>query len=59
MKKATIEIIEKKFRNDFEDISSKIWENKRTIERLAEEQRELKNTRKGLFEILRMIRGKL
>jgi len=57
MKKATIDLIEKKFESDFNKISSNIRSNKREIARLSEQQRELKNTRKGLFEILRLIRG--
>lgn len=56
MKKSIVELIENKFKQDIWDIDFKIRENKRTINQLAEEQKKLKNTRKGLFEILRMIR---
>lgn len=57
MKKSTVELIEKTFKNQFEDISSKIRSNKRDINALAREQRRLKDLRKGLFEILSQIRG--
>jgi len=56
MKKSTVETIEKKFEKDFENISSQLRDNKRKIKDLAEEQTRLKTTRRGLFEILRLIR---
>ena len=57
MKKATVELIEKKFKNDFDELSCQIRKNKCEIKRLADEQRNLKDTRKALFEILKQIRG--
>ena len=58
MKKATVEIIEKKFSNELDEISYEIFTNKNIIKTLSEKQRELKDTRKGLFELLQLIRGK-
>lgn len=57
MKKSTVELIEKTFKNQFDELSSKIRWNKKEIRRLADEQRRLKDLRKGLFEILSQIRG--
>jgi len=57
MKKSTVELVEKTFKNQFDELSSKIRGNKRDIKRLANEQRRLKDLRKGLFEILSQIRG--
>jgi hypothetical protein len=57
MKKSTVELIEKTFKNQFDDMSYKIRQNKKEIKRLADEQRRLKDVRKGLFEILSQIRG--
>jgi len=57
MKKAVIELIEKTFKNNFDDISYEIRQNKKEIKRLAERQRQLKDARKGLFEIMSQIRG--
>ena len=56
MKKTTVDLIERKFKNDFDEISTKIRSNKREIERLSNIQRDLKNVRRGMFEILRLIR---
>jgi len=58
MKKATVEIIEKKFSNELDEISYEIFTNKNIIKTLSQKQRELKDTRKGLFELLQLIRGK-
>lgn len=56
MKKATVELIEKRFKNDFDEISYRIRDNASRISALAKEQRELKETRRGLFSILQIIR---
>lgn len=56
MKKSTIRLIENKFKQDIAQIDAKIRNNKWEINRLAEEQRQLKDTRKGLYEILRLIK---
>lgn len=57
MKKETVKLIEERFKKDFEDLSYKIRSNKREINKLAAEQRRLKDVRKGLFDILSAIRG--
>jgi hypothetical protein len=57
MKKTTVELIEKTFKRNFDDITYEIHKNKKEIKRLAEKQRELKNMRKDLFDILSQIRG--
>ena len=57
MKKETVKLIEEKFNKDFSEISYKIYKNKKQIKLLSGEQRELKDLRKGLFEILSHIRG--
>ncbi len=57
MTKQTIELITNKFKEDFDGISYEIRKNKREIKILASKQRNLKNLRKGLFEILSKIRG--
>lgn len=57
MKKQTIELIEKKFKHDIDDINYQIYKNKQAIKKLADEQRLLKDTRKGLYEILRQIKA--
>lgn len=57
LKKSTIALIEARFKQDFEKISADIRRNKRQIKELATKQRELKDLRKGLFEILSKIRG--
>lgn len=56
MKKATIELIEAKWNKDIEDINWEIRKNVRLINDLAEKQRKLKATRRGLYEILRLIK---
>ena len=56
MKQSTIKLIEAKFQKDVCAIDNEIRKNKIDIKRLAEKQRALKNTRKGLFEILRLIK---
>lgn len=57
MKASTVKLVEEKFKKDVYDINYKIYKNKQQIKVLAEEQKKLKDTRKGLFEILRLIRG--
>lgn len=57
VKKETIDIIERRFKEDIWKIESEIYRNKSEIKRLAEKQKELKNIRKGLYEILRQIKG--
>jgi hypothetical protein len=56
MKKSTVELIEKKFRWDIDAIDSELRKNKREINRLATRQRELKDIKKSLYEILRLIK---
>ncbi len=56
MKKSTIQLIENKFKQDIWLIDMELRKNKNEINRLAEKQRELKDTRKGLYEILRLIK---
>lgn len=56
MKKSTVELIEKKFHKDITDIDYKLYKNKQEIKRLATEQKQLKDTKKSLYEILRLIR---
>ncbi len=56
MKKATVEIIEAKFKNDINAIDWEMRKNKMEIKRLAEKQKQLKDTKKSLYEILRLIR---
>ncbi len=56
LKQAVVKIIEGKFRIDISKIDYELYKNKKEIQRLAEKQRELKNTRNGLYEILRMIK---
>ena len=57
MKKETVKLIENKFKKDFEELFWKIRKNKDKIKDLAKEQRELKDLRCALFEILSQIRG--
>ena len=57
MKKSTIELVENRFTKDIEDINYKIRKNKEQINKLAEEQRNLKDTRKGLCDILHLIKN--
>lgn len=56
MKKETIELIKKKFEKDMLDINIELRKNKCDINALAKRQRELKDTKKALFGILRQIR---
>jgi hypothetical protein len=58
MKQSTVKLIEEKFNKDISDINYQIYKNKNEIKQLAEKQKELKNTRKGLHEILSLIRNK-
>lgn len=57
MKESVISLIEEKFNKDIIDINHQIKLNKSKIKDLAIKQRELKDTRKGLFEILRKLKG--
>jgi hypothetical protein len=56
MKKGTVEIIEAKFKKDIDAIYWELRKNKLEIKRLAEKQKQLKDARKGLYEILRLIK---
>ena len=56
MKKEIAEIIKKKFDNDMLDIDCKIRSNKREINVIANKQRQLKATKKALYEIIRLIK---
>jgi hypothetical protein len=56
MKKTTVEIIERKFKKDIDAIDYELYRNKQEINRLAEKQKQLKDTKKSLYEILRLIR---
>lgn len=56
MKQSTIKLIEDKFKNDVYKINSEIRKNKYDINQLAIKQRQLKDIRKGLFEILGLVR---
>lgn len=56
MKQSTIKLIEEKFKKDIYNIDVEIRKNKRTIKDLAEKQRQLKDTRKGLYELLRLVK---
>jgi DNA-binding transcriptional regulator GbsR (MarR family) len=55
MKQATVKLIEEKFKKDIDNIQYEIRKNKKEINNLAKKQRELKDTRKGLYDILRLI----
>jgi len=57
MKKSTVKLIEAKFKKDFDNLSYEIRKNKRDITRLAKKQKELKELRKGLFDLLSYVRG--
>ena len=56
MKKSTVELIEKKFKDDIWKIRCKIKTNKYEIKELAQKQNELKQTEQALYEILRLIK---
>jgi hypothetical protein len=56
MKESTIQLIKNKFLNDVNKIDAEIRRNKYEIKKLATKQKELKDTRKGLFEIIRLIK---
>ena len=56
MRKETIEFIKLKFKRDFSDINYEIRKNKKEINRLAEQQITLKESRKKLWELLRQIK---
>ena len=56
MKKATLELINDKFERDINDINYEIFKNKSEINKLAKKQRDLKDTRRGLCEILRALK---
>jgi hypothetical protein len=56
MKQTTVKLIENKFKKDIDQINYEIHKNKQTIKGLSEKQRELKETRKGLYDLLRLIR---
>lgn len=58
MKQATIQIIEEKFQKDIRDINYEIRNNKREIQALATKQKKLKDTRRGLYDILRLVKSK-
>jgi hypothetical protein len=53
---AALEAIEEKLKNDILAIDAEIRRNKRFINDLAEKQKNLKATKRGLYEILRQIR---
>lgn len=57
MKKKVIETIEKKFEEDIRWLNHDLENNAKEINKLVEKQKEMKNTRKGLYEILNMIKG--
>jgi len=57
MKQSTIKLIEQRFLNDIYNINYKIRKNKTEINRLAKEQKELKESRKGLYEIINLIKS--
>lgn len=56
MKKETLELIKDRFESEINSISWEIRGNKLKINQLAKKQRELKDTRKGLYEILRKLK---
>jgi hypothetical protein len=56
MKQSTIKLIEDKFMNDIWKIDSEIRDNKSKIKQLAKRQKELKDTKKGLYDILKLIK---
>lgn len=56
LKQSTVKIIEEKFRKDINQIQYEIYKNKSEINRLAEKQKQLKDTKKGLYDILRLIK---
>ena len=58
MKPETIQIIEEKFQKDIRDINYEIRNNKREIQALATKQKKLKDTRRGLYDILRLVKSK-
>ena len=58
MKQATIQIIEEKFQKDITNINYEIRNNKREIKSLAEKQKKLKDTRRGLYNILRLVKNR-
>jgi len=58
MKQTTIKIIEKKFTEDIFEIERELYKNKYEINKLAAKQKELKVSRSGMHEILRLIKGK-
>lgn len=49
------ELVEK-FKRDVYNIEAEIRKNKRTVKDLAEKQRQLKDIRKGLYELLRLVK---
>ena len=55
MKKAAVEAIKRKFENDMFNINYEMRTNKFKINQLAKRQKELKDIKKGLYEILRLI----
>lgn len=56
MKESTVKLIRDKFEQDIGQIDSKIRRNKWEINKLAREQKQLKDTKKGLYEILKLIK---
>lgn len=55
MERETLELIKERFESEIKSINWEIGGNKFRINQLAKKQRELKDTRKGLYEILRKL----
>lgn len=56
IKKSTIELIKEKFQKDIYQIDAEIRKNKKEINKLATKQKQLKDTKTGLHEILQLIK---
>lgn len=56
MKKTTLKLICDKFERDMNAINYEIFKNKSEINKLAKKQRDLKDTRKGLCEIMKILK---
>lgn len=59
MKESTLKLIEDKFKSDINKINWEITKNKSDIKRLSQNQIDLKDTRKGLYEILRKLKEEI
>lgn len=59
MKELTLKLIEDKFKSDINKINWEITKNKSDIKRLSQNQIDLKDTRKGLYEILRKLKEEI